>query len=123
MMRHTDREIGATHYTLLASLEVWGKMPFSTISGVIAANAGYPALFGIGTALSIAFTVLVLDPARAATGQRFGEPPRRSGLGLTSPRCRETLRQLTVLAPPFRPGRSSYSQATLWQRLEARSDV
>ena len=33
MMRSVDREIGATHYTLLASLEVWGKMPLSTISG------------------------------------------------------------------------------------------
>lgn len=59
MMRHTDRKIGATHYTLLASLEVWGKLPFATLSGVLAANAGYPALFGTGTALSIAFALLV----------------------------------------------------------------
>ena len=58
MMRHTDREIGATHFTLLASLEVWGKMPLSTLSGVVAMQLGYADLFALATALSVAFAVL-----------------------------------------------------------------
>jgi PAT family beta-lactamase induction signal transducer AmpG len=59
MMRHTDREIGGTHYTLLASLEVWGKLPFAAISGVIAQHLGYRPLFAIATLLCLAFALLV----------------------------------------------------------------
>jgi MFS family permease len=59
MMHHTDRAIGGTHYTLLASLEVWGKAPIGALSGVIASALGYPALFGISTALCIAFALWV----------------------------------------------------------------
>jgi len=58
MMRHTDRAIGATHYTLLASLEVWGKLPLAALSGWIATAYGYPVLFGLGTALCVAFALL-----------------------------------------------------------------
>jgi len=58
MMRHTDRQIGATHYTLLASLEVLGKLPVATLSGVLATRVGYPALFAIGSVLCAAFAVL-----------------------------------------------------------------
>jgi PAT family beta-lactamase induction signal transducer AmpG len=60
MMRHTDREIGGTHYTLLASLEVWGKLPFAAISGIIAQHLGYRPLFAIATLLCLAFAGLVL---------------------------------------------------------------
>jgi len=58
MMRHTDRQIGATHYTLLASLEVLGKLPLATFSGVLAVWLGYPSLFGLGTLLCIGFVFL-----------------------------------------------------------------
>lgn len=58
MMQHTEREIGATHYTLLASLEVWGKLPAGALSGVIAQRIGYPGLFALATALCIAFSGL-----------------------------------------------------------------
>jgi MFS family permease len=58
MMRHTDRAIGATHYTLLASLEVWGKVPLGALSGVIASRCGYGVLFGTATALCLAFAGL-----------------------------------------------------------------
>jgi MFS family permease len=58
MMQHTDRAIGATHYTLLASLEVWGKLPLGALSGLIAQRFGYQALFGTATLLSIAFAWL-----------------------------------------------------------------
>lgn len=59
MMRHTDRAIGGTHYTLLASLEVWGKAPIGVLSGVIASAVGYPTLFSIATALCVAFALWV----------------------------------------------------------------
>jgi MFS transporter, PAT family, beta-lactamase induction signal transducer AmpG len=65
MMSRVDRRIGATHYTLLAALEVWGKLPAAWASGFIAANASYPFLFGLATMLSIAFLAL-LRPLRAA---------------------------------------------------------
>jgi MFS family permease len=59
MMHHTDREIGGTHYTLLASLEVWGKLPLGAVSGVVAGAFGYPVVFGLGTLLCVAFALLV----------------------------------------------------------------
>jgi len=59
MMRHTQREIGGTHYTVLASLEVWGKLPLGALSGFIAQRFGYPSLFAIGTALCAAFAGFV----------------------------------------------------------------
>jgi MFS transporter, PAT family, beta-lactamase induction signal transducer AmpG len=77
MMRHTDRQIGATHYTLLASLEVWGKMPLAGLSGVIAARAGYPFLFGLGTALCVAFALLAIALRRRLSGEARSAP----GLG------------------------------------------
>lgn len=55
MMRHTQREIGGTHYTLLASLEVWGKLPFGLLSGAIAQRFGYSVVFGAGTLLCVLF--------------------------------------------------------------------
>jgi PAT family beta-lactamase induction signal transducer AmpG len=58
MMRHTDRAIGATHYTLLASVEVLGKAPLGVLSGVITQAIGYPSLFALAAALSLGFLVL-----------------------------------------------------------------
>jgi hypothetical protein len=58
MMRHTRREIGGTHFTLLASLEVLGKSLLGAWSGVIAAGIGYSGLFGTATVLCVAFAVL-----------------------------------------------------------------
>lgn len=58
MMRHTDREIGGTHYTLLASLEAWGKVPLAGLSGIIAQRLGYSSLFAAATFLCLAFTWL-----------------------------------------------------------------
>lgn len=69
MMRHTLREIGGTHFTLLASIEVLGKSLLGVWSGVIAASAGYSGLFATATVLSIAFVALafwVRTPLTAA---------------------------------------------------------
>jgi hypothetical protein len=64
MMSRVDRRIGATHYTLLATVEVWGKLPAAALSGVVAQATGYAALFGISTVLSAAFLWLLLPIAR-----------------------------------------------------------
>ena len=64
MMSRVDRRIGATHYTLLATVEVWGKLPAAALSGVVAQTTGYAALFGIATALSAAFLWLLVPLAR-----------------------------------------------------------
>jgi PAT family beta-lactamase induction signal transducer AmpG len=65
MMSRVDRRIGATHYTLLASIEVWGKLPASAVSGVITGATSYAFLFGLATVLSLLY-LLLLIPLRAA---------------------------------------------------------
>ena len=77
MMSRVDRRIGATHYTLLASVEVWGKLPSAWISGAIAEASSYAFLFALSTVLSIAFLAL-LRPLRAAGG---GTTARLAGQG------------------------------------------
>lgn len=72
MMSRVNKAIGATHYTLLASVELLGKMPASLISGVLAERLGYRGLFGIGTLLSFAFLVLLVP---LGLGARRPPPP------------------------------------------------
>ncbi|QSQ17810.1 MFS transporter [Myxococcus landrumensis] len=65
MMSRVDRSIGATHYTLLASIEVWGKAPAGPIAGWLADSThglgwGYAPVFLLGAALSVAFLVLLI---------------------------------------------------------------
>ena len=74
MMSHTDREIGATHYTLLASLEVWGKLPLAGLSGIVAQHLGYGALFASATLLSVLFSLLVRR-VHGQLGPRAGGVP------------------------------------------------
>ncbi|WP_163868120.1 MFS transporter [Myxococcus eversor] len=65
MMSRVDRRIGATHYTLLASLEVWGKAPAAPLAGWLAdpihgLGLGYAPVFLLGAALSVAFLALLI---------------------------------------------------------------
>lgn len=78
MMSRVDRRIGATHYTLLAAVEVWGKLPAAWASGFIAAHASYPVLFGLATLLSIAFLAL-LGPVGAAARRGARRPEGVTG--------------------------------------------
>jgi len=70
MMSRVDRSVGASHYTLLASVEVLGKAPCGPIAGVLLQDAGwsYAGLFALSIALSLAFLVLLvpLRKSRAA---------------------------------------------------------
>jgi PAT family beta-lactamase induction signal transducer AmpG len=69
MMSRVDRRIGATHYTLLASLEVWGKAPAGPLATWLAdpklgLGLGYPRVFMLGIVLSVAFLALLLPMRR-----------------------------------------------------------
>lgn len=57
MMARVDRRIGASHFTLLASVEVAGKAPAGWISGWLAERLGYGWLFVAGAVLSAAWAV------------------------------------------------------------------
>jgi PAT family beta-lactamase induction signal transducer AmpG len=53
MMGRVDRRIGATHYTVLAGVEVLGKAPGGLLSGVIADAVGFAWTFAAGLGISL----------------------------------------------------------------------
>jgi PAT family beta-lactamase induction signal transducer AmpG len=65
MMSRVDRRIGATHYTLLAGVEVLGKAPGGLFSGVIADATSFATTFASGLGIS-----LVCLPLLALVRQR-----------------------------------------------------
>lgn len=75
LMFQVDRRIGASHYTLLATIEVAGKLLAAALSGVLAERLGYVALFGLATALSFAFLVLLVP----LKGSSVSSPPAGAG--------------------------------------------
>ncbi|QAT83106.1 major facilitator family transporter [Corallococcus coralloides] len=78
MMSRTDRRIGATHYTLLASVEVAGKAPAGPLAGLLAdprfGNLGYGNMFLLGVALSAAFLALLAPLRRNASTTPAAQP-------------------------------------------------
>lgn len=60
MMSRVDRRVGASHFTLLATLEVSGKLVSASVSGVVAESAGYPGLFLGATIFSLFFLSLLV---------------------------------------------------------------
>ena len=64
MMSRVDRRVGATHFTLLASVEALGKSPAGWLSGPLAEHLGYARLFALGAALSVAFLALLRPLSR-----------------------------------------------------------
>ncbi len=65
MMSRVDRRIGATHFTLLATVEVSGKLAAGTMSGFLAERLGYTSLFLIATLLALMFLALLWPMWRA----------------------------------------------------------
>ena len=65
MMSRVDKRIGATHYTALAAVEVWGKQPAAMISGWITDATSYPFIFGLAFVLSMAFLLLLAPLGRS----------------------------------------------------------
>lgn len=66
MMSRVDREVGASHFTLLATVEVLGKSPLSLASGWLAERAGYVGIFGVGLAISVVWAAMVGAVAKKA---------------------------------------------------------
>jgi hypothetical protein len=64
MMSRVDKRIGATHFTALAAIEVWGKLPAAWLSGALTDATSYPTLFATATALSALFLLLLLPLRR-----------------------------------------------------------
>jgi len=60
MMYCVDSVIGATHYTLLATIEVIGKSPGMWFSGLLADTIGYSYLFALGIVVSFIPLVLMV---------------------------------------------------------------
>jgi predicted MFS family arabinose efflux permease len=72
MMSRVDRRIGASHYTVLATVEVLGKSSGSPISGFVADHFGYPTVFALAAFLSVAYMAVfpsVRASARAVSPQ------------------------------------------------------
>ncbi len=67
MMSRVDREVGATHFTLLAAVEVLGKAPAGLAAGALVDRLGWAPLFLIGAVLSWAFLGLLVPLSRAST--------------------------------------------------------
>ncbi|MEZ4252672.1 MAG: MFS transporter [Polyangiales bacterium] len=64
MMWRVDPRVGASHFTLLAAVEVLGKMPTSLASGWLAEKLGYVGTFGVGVSLSLFWLALVAATRR-----------------------------------------------------------
>ena len=59
MMGWVDRRIGATHFTVFACVEVWGKSSAALVSGVMAERLTYAGTFGVGIFIGAVFLLLL----------------------------------------------------------------
>ena len=76
MMASVDRKIGASHFAMLATVEVGGKLIAASLSGVLADQTSYATVFGVATILSFAFLILLWPLARGrATGRDVDAGP------------------------------------------------
>jgi MFS transporter, PAT family, beta-lactamase induction signal transducer AmpG len=64
MMSRVDPRIGATHFTLFATVEVVGKMVAGLGAGWVGDRLGYVPVFSLAVALSVAFIGLLVPMAR-----------------------------------------------------------
>lgn len=80
MMSRVDRSIGATHYTLLACVEVLGKSPGAWAAGWLADRLGFATLFAIGTGLTLAVIPLLGPVFRKPEGEQARDEPAAGGV-------------------------------------------
>ncbi|MGB0640471.1 MAG: MFS transporter, partial [Myxococcota bacterium] len=64
MMGWVDRRIGASHFTLLACVEVWGKSLAAVGSGWLAVRFGYTGTFALGIVMGVGFLALLVPVVR-----------------------------------------------------------
>jgi MFS family permease len=74
MMSRVDPRIGATHFTVLATIEVLGKTLAGLPSGAITQAIGYGALFSIGTAMSVVYLALAFVARLPAEARQDSDP-------------------------------------------------
>ena len=67
MMARTDRRMGATHYAIIATVEMLGKAPVPMIAGPLAEKFGYTAVFTTGAVISAVLLTLLI-PLRKLGG-------------------------------------------------------
>ena len=67
MMMRVDKRIGATHYTILAAIEVLGKLPAGPLAGIFGEHFGYTMTFVIATALTAVQLVTIPALRRSRT--------------------------------------------------------
>jgi PAT family beta-lactamase induction signal transducer AmpG len=75
MMSRIDRRVGATHFTVLAAIEVLGKVLPSLGGGVVADSFGHAFNFALATLLSILFLGLLV-PLVATSSSSSSDGPR-----------------------------------------------
>jgi MFS family permease len=68
MMSQVNRRIGATHFTVLAAVELWGKAPAGAVSGLLVDRFGFSPVFLTAVVLSGLYAVLLvpLEPKLAS---------------------------------------------------------
>ena len=66
MMGQTDRRVGATHYTLLANIEMLGKAPIPILAGFFAQHYGYATVFAVGAFVSFVLLCLLIPMRKLA---------------------------------------------------------
>ncbi len=66
MMSRVDKAVGATHFTLLAAIEVIGKSPAGLVGGAMVDGMGWAPVFLIGAGLSWLFLVLLVPLGRSS---------------------------------------------------------
>lgn len=67
MMSRTNKRIGATHFTLLSTVEMVGKAPIPMLAGAVADARGYTNTFGLGAILSLLYLGLLLPLRKHAS--------------------------------------------------------
>jgi len=72
MMSRTDRRMGATHYSLIATVEMLGKAPIPMIAGPIAQRFGYTVTFGAGAMISAVLLLLLVPLGKRLIGGQAG---------------------------------------------------
>merc|ERR1712023_388290 len=58
MMASVDKSIGATHYSMLSTVELAGKSIPSIAFGLLAEAVGYQHVFALGAGCSVMFVLL-----------------------------------------------------------------
>ena len=69
MMSRVDPRIGGTHFTLLASVEVLGKLPIGPLAGELAHRHGYVPVFALAVVASVLYLPLLLLVRRSPEGR------------------------------------------------------